>query len=64
MSKINYQKLIDADLEEVICFATLVATGTLPISATLEDVNQYWKRIEHCDFCPCVEKCLAVIINE
>jgi len=54
-----------ANIEEVICLAVLITNGKLPYNSTVNDSNEYYKKInEDCNECTFEKKCLACIINE
>jgi len=61
--RIDYPRLKGAQgLEDILCLATLVTR--VSNNYRLEDAEVWFKLIEHCDFCPFREDCLACIINE
>lgn len=53
-------------IEEILCLATLIATGILPHDANWGDAKGYNYNLPDgdCGNCPCFDKCLACIINE
>jgi hypothetical protein len=51
-------------LEDMFCLATLIATGELSPDSNIGQVRKYYRKIETCDNCPYVKKCLAVQINK
>lgn len=52
--------------EEVLCLATLVASGELPPSATVKDSETFFTEETggDCSKCPFAAVCLATIIHE
>jgi hypothetical protein len=53
-------------LENVLCLATLVATGELTPDSNVRDAEYIWEKQYNndCDKCPHCKVCLAMIINE
>lgn len=53
------------ELEDVLCLATLVASGKLqPFAEQLDATNWFESIGSDCDFCPLKNQCLACIINK
>jgi hypothetical protein len=52
-------------IEDVLCLATLIASGTLPPDSDITDVEKYFNKVhQDCGNCPLNKKCLAFIINK
>jgi len=55
-------------IEEVLCLATLVASGILPDYSDTVDAARHYQALEQmnkdCSDCLCFNKCLACIINQ
>lgn len=53
-------------IEDIFCLATLIASGELPPSATLDQSKDFYvnETGENCNKCPFKLTCLACIINE
>ncbi len=50
---------------QIICLATLIAGGELPVYATLEDGKKYFRKMHRgCLECPLCEKCLVFRMEE
>ena len=58
---INQKQIKSAKfIEEIICMAILISHGKLPITATIEDAENYFCELPHgCSGCEFEEKCLA-----
>jgi len=66
MNRYNSVKdMASKSVEEVLCLTVLIATGTLPPTADLDDSREYYAKLfDDCGRCPHMLKCLASIINE
>lgn len=53
-------------IEDILCLSTLIASGELPPSATLDQSKEFYvnETGENCNKCPFKLTCLACIINE
>lgn len=71
---VNYTVTIDgynrikgaANIEDILCLATLIAKGVLKHDATILESNYWFENIaaENCDNCAYHKDCLTCIINE
>ncbi len=62
-----YPRLTEANtIEDVLCLATLIASGELHPNATIEDSTAFYEKEvnQDCSICPFKLVCLACIINE
>ena len=51
-------------IEDILCLATLIASGHASPSATVQDSVEHYERLEDdCLSCPVSNVCLALIIN-
>jgi hypothetical protein len=62
----HYRLNHDDTLEEVLCLATLIASGMMPININSNDAKMWFDKLpeQDCGNCPCFKRCLACIINE
>jgi hypothetical protein len=53
-------------IENILCLATMVATGLLPVTAEIEDAQNILAKMYDgdCFECPNKDKCLACRIND
>lgn len=61
----EFKALKDAKtLEEILCLASLIASGKFSPTATAKEANTVGGMYDGCYGCPLTEVCLACIINE
>ncbi|MDM7940109.1 MAG: hypothetical protein QUS07_07195 [Methanothrix sp.] len=54
-------------LEDVLCHATLIAGGLVPVESTTDEAAGTFAFLHYnydCDRCPMVDKCLCMKVNE
>ncbi len=64
---ISYPRIEKGEsIEDILCLATLITSGELPPSATLDQSKDFYvnETGENCNECPFKLTCLACIINE